>query len=149
MIPLFVNNILVEFSLESFHVDHVYYVARKYCEDNAVSFGVTPDDLENSCTIIVFNNLFVKINERKAATIAHSHRASLQKKADNVDSTITATTSLDSMMTTGNDGTSEAVVASYPVSYHINNSMILFMITDIHSLLIIDYLYNRFKSSCP
>lgn len=106
MIPLFVNSMLIEFSLESFHVDHVYYVARKYCEDNAASFGVTPDDLENSCTIIVFNNLFAKINEKKTATTDSARSSNEPTDASPIDDD-------------GGRSKAPATMASYPVSYHL------------------------------
>lgn len=116
MIPLFVNSVLVEFSLESFHVDHVYFVARKYCEDNAASFGVTPDDLENSCTIIVFNNLFAKINDKKTA-LAQAQQppqtTSPELKATRSSHDPTADSPIDD-----NSGR-PTTMASYPVSCYI------------------------------
>lgn len=114
---------LVEFSLESFHVDHVYYVARKYCEDNAASFGVTPDDLENSCTIIVFNNLFAKINEKKTA-LAQAQQ-SPQKTSPQLK---TASSSHDpsAVSPIDNDSGRPITMAPYLVSYH----LIVFQLSD-------------------
>lgn len=116
---------LVEFSLESFHVDHVYYVARKYCEDNAASFGVTPDDLENSCTIIVFNNLFAKINEKKTA-LAQAQQSPQktspqQLKTARSSHDPTAASSIDN-----NDNRRPITMAPNLVSYH----LIVFQISD-------------------
>jgi hypothetical protein len=115
---------LVEFSLESFHVDHVYYVARKYCEDNAASFGVTPDDLENSCTIIVFNNLFAKINEKKTALAQAQQspqKTSPQLKTARSSHDPTAASPIDN-----NDNGRPITMAPNLVSYH----LIVFQISD-------------------
>jgi len=117
----------VEFSLESFHVDHVYYIARKYCEDNAASFGVIPDELENSCTIIVFNNLFAKINEKKTAALVQAQQQTSQKispqikTADSVTSSSSSSITYDPILNSpkDDDTATTMTMTSYPVRYRI------------------------------
>jgi hypothetical protein len=67
---LVVNGVPYVFQLASVEADHLYQEAKAFCTSNSEAWNMSGDALEKGCTQVLFNNLALKIKEKRAGVPA-------------------------------------------------------------------------------
>eukprot|EP01032_Pedospumella_encystans_P021360 gene21360-24233_t len=66
-VELVVNGIPYKFQLTSLDAEYVHSLAKEFCLSHHAAESSSSEQLEAGCTQVVVNNIFFKINERRAA----------------------------------------------------------------------------------